>query len=114
MSLRWKSTVVRVVQSVQALQKARQRKIPTRPGVTFFSENDVWVYDARADTKVCPTCRIAETIEHFRGNNLRINFPNLVILDENTIGGPEPGGGGLVHPNCRCFLHRVIGVVVQI
>lgn len=106
--------MIRAVEAVLAV-KARQRiETPQIPNVTYFSENDVWLFNARSDTKVCPTCRAAETIEHFRGNNLRINFPNLVILDENTIGGPEPDGGGLVHPNCRCFLNRVIGVVEEV
>lgn len=96
------------MKAVQAVKAVRRRPRPMRR-VTYFSENDVWLFNARSDTKVCEMCRLAEEIGEFRGNNLRMNFPNLVILDENTIGGPEPDGKGLVHPNCRCFLTRFIG-----
>lgn len=111
--------VIRAVEAVVAVQKAERRiEEPQRPGVTYFSENDIWLFDTEATRSTgvgpCPTCLVAEVIEHFRGNNLRVNFPNLVILDENTIGGSEPDGGGLVHPHCRCFLNRVIGALVQV
>lgn len=105
------SQVINVVQVVKATQRILE---PQRRNVTYFSENDLWLFNAVMDTKVCQTCRIAERIEYFRGNNLRVNFPNLVILDEFTIGGPEADGGGLVHPHCRCFLVRVTGVTEQI
>ena len=114
MSLNLKAPLINAVLAVQAVEKAKKRVPPSRPGVTYFSENDVWLFNARSDTKVCMLCRIAEEIEHFRGNELRMNFPFLVILDENTIGGPEPDGGGLVHPNCRCYLSRLIGKIIEV
>jgi len=94
---------VRVISIVKAVQR-----IPKpRTGITFFSENDVWLYQAVMDTKVCPVCTVAEKIEQFRGNNLRINFPYLEILDVNTIQAN-------VHPNCRCLLVRVIGATEKV
>jgi hypothetical protein len=104
-------SITRLVRAVEAVRriKPEHRHEPGGPRVTFFSEWDVWLFDARLDSKTCPLCRVADDIGEFSGNNLRMNFPNLMILDVNTIGGPEPDGGGLVHPNCRCFLHRKIG-----
>ena len=68
---------------------------------TFFSELDVWLFDARLDSKTCPLCRVADEIGEFRGNNLRMNFPYLEIIDVGTIKAN-------VHPNCRCYLRRVM------
>lgn len=104
-------SIVSIVEVVRAVEAKQRIETPQRTGVTYFSENDVRLFDARADTKVCPLCRKYETAHQWRGNNLRAEFPYLVILDENTIGGPEPDGGGLVHPNCRCVLKRIIGSV---
>lgn len=102
-----------MVKAVEITGAIKRRSEPQRRDITYFSENDVWILDTYATRstggEICPTCRAAERIGQFRGNNLRMNFPNLVILDENTIGGPEPDGGGLVHPHCRCFLVRLIG-----
>jgi hypothetical protein len=44
----------------------------------------------------------------YRGNELRTLFPFHVILDLEMIGSPGVGGDGLVHPNCRCRLERVM------
>lgn len=100
--------LINVVEAIKSIERIPQ---PQRPRITYFSENDLWLFQASTHEPpdVCITCRTAETIEQFRGNHLRLNFPNLVILDDNTIGGPEPDGGGLVHPHCRCFLIRIIG-----
>ena len=98
--------IARVVEIVRAVE-AKRIDFPTRYGVTFFSENDVWLFDATLDSKVCKVCRVAEEIGEFRGNNLRLNFPYWEIIDENTI-LPH------VHPNCRCVLKRVIGKVVKV
>jgi len=100
--------LIRAVEAVQAVQKAKKRKPPTRPGVTFFSEADTWLFNARADTKVCRLCRLYEQWGEIRGDQLRTEFPYLKIIDENMIAGSEPDGRGLVHPNCRCFLTRLL------
>ena len=73
--------------------------------------HDVWLFDARSDTKVCPKC-LAYDGQIFHGNHLRARFPHLQILDVGTIGGKGPDGTGLVHPNCRCQLLRVMSAPV--
>ena len=105
MQLSIHTPMIRVVEVVKAIQRIPK---PIRPDVTFFSENDVWLFQARQDTKVCQLCQKYETAYQWRGNNLRLEFPYLTILDQNTIGGSEPDGDGLVHPNCRCRLVRLI------
>lgn len=91
-----------------AVQKAKRRIKPGHrhvPGetATFFSVHDVWLYQARSDTKVCPVCRENEIWSNlhggFRGDHLRAHFPWLEIQDVNTIKAN-------VHPNCRCLLVR--------
>ena len=105
-------SLTEVVQAVRAVQEAQKRISPEMPkwkGATFFSKQDVWLYDARMDSKVCSKCRQYEDIGQFLGSHIRLIFPYLTILDMNTIGGPEPGGDGLVHPHCRCRLRRKLG-----
>lgn len=102
------------VRAVHALREAKKRiDFPQRPKTTYFSGQDIWLYDARADFKVCPICLgyadQASSMGGFNGNYIRGLFPYLVILDENSIGGPGSGGDGLAHPNCRCRLIRFIG-----
>lgn len=101
--------------AIKIAQTAAKKRIdfPTRPGVTFFSGQDIWLFEARSDTKVCDQCRSyesqAEAMGGLNGNFIRALFPWLSRIDENTIGGPGEGGDGLVHPNCRCRLIRYIG-----
>ena len=104
------ATIIDVVEAVKAVQRI-QPEHRHQPGekTTFYSKHDIWLYDARMDSKVCPKCRYYEEIGQFLGNHIRLIFPNHKIQDVNTIGGPEPDGGGLVHPNCRCLLVRKIG-----
>ncbi len=102
-------SITEVVAVVQAVEGAKLRKdIPLRPGVTFFSKQDYWLYQEIQDERICQVCRANADIGVFNGLHLRARFPYLVILDENMIGGLESGGGGLAHPNCRCFLIRQI------
>ena len=105
MSGKFAAKLVEMVQAVEAV-----KRIPPgqRPGITYFSVYDVWLFQARSDTKVCDLCRHYEEWGEITGNMLRAEFRYLTILDENTIGGQEPDGGGLVHPNCRCYLMRQI------
>jgi len=108
--LKTKSIVdmVRIATVVEAVEEAKKRIPNVRTPTTFFSVHDVWLFQARMDTKVCPLCRAYETSNEWNGNVLRSEFPYLMILDENTIGGRD-GGDGLVHPNCRCRLVRKLG-----
>jgi len=80
-----------------------------RGKISFFSVNDMWDFDAVLDTRVCESCEELEG-SSWTGDFLRQPFPNLVILDENTIGGPDDGDG-LVHPNCRCRLRRQTQII---
>lgn len=68
---------------------------------TFFSEHDIWLYQAVIDSRVCPICTAHEETERFYGNHLRSTFPYLEIIDVQTIKVNA-------HPNCRCFLSRLI------
>jgi len=89
----------------ESLQRIPQ---PQRSGVTYYSELDTWLFHAIMDTRTCDLCRHYEDMEEIRGDQLRLEFPYHVILDENTIVGPAPDGSGLVHPNCRCYLTRLL------
>ena len=99
---------LQLIKIVKAVDAVKRRPVKAPANITFFSEEDVWVFQEVIDTKVCEICRTAARIEQFRGNNLRMNFPYLVILNMNEIGGGELDGNGLVHPNCRCRLVRVL------
>ena len=108
--------IIGTIQAVETLRENAAKKridFPVPKGLTFFSSEDVWLYEALADTKVCPDCQnyedMASQMGGFSGNFLRSLFPWLTVLDTGTIGGPGNGGDGLVHPNCRCRLVRYIG-----
>ena len=110
------TTITEVIRAVELyhLEEAKKRiDFPTRPGTTFFSGQDIWLYDARYDIKTCPVClgyvELASSMGGINGNYLRSLFPYLTILDEDTIGGPGNGGDGLSHPNCRCRMTRYVG-----
>lgn len=100
-----------MLDAVRAVQlvKARSRK-PSGWRMTFFSERDHWWFDGVLDARICPACKEMDWVRDFNGVHLRRDFPYLMILDPNTIGGPGPGGRGLVHPHCRCRLRRKIHV----
>ena len=103
--------VIAVVEAVKAVQRIQfeHRHEPGRTA-TFFSVHDVWLYDARADTKVCSACRANEDYSDahggFKGDHLRAHFPFLEIMDVGTIAAN-------VHPNCRCLLNRKMDVPVR-
>lgn len=113
MSISQQLQAVQATRAVIALGAQKRILEPQIPLITYFSEHDIWLFDVEAVRSTgegpCIICEIADRISQFRGNNLRMNFPNLVILDRDTIGGPEAGGGGLAHKNCRCLLIRLIG-----
>ena len=99
------SEYMAVVAAVLAFQE--KKWIPPDVKIPVFGKYDLWMYDAVLDNKLCLDCLEHEKQPRFLGSELRTKFPYMVVLDENTIGGPEPNGDGLVHPNCRCRLHRV-------
>lgn len=97
--------LIEIVEAVKATRRI-ERPLAAFPHATFFSNKDVWLFDARFDSKTCPLCRLFEDIGIFYGHTIRGIFPHLKILDVNTIGGEASDDTGLVHPNCRCQLHR--------
>ena len=100
--LAFRAPVIRAVEAVKAIQR-----IPEDATQSFFGAYDVWRYEGVADERLCEQCLEHLLQFYFLGNELRARFPYLTILDANTIGGSEPNGDGLVHPRCRCRLHRV-------
>lgn len=107
------SSLIQTVQVVEAVQSVliadAKSRIPKQLKgiVTFFSEHNLWYFQAILDEKVSKGCN-HHNGNVFPGTNLRFIWPYLTILNENLIGGPEPGGKGLEHPNCRCRLHRLL------
>lgn len=106
MSLKCLTEMMSAVHAVEAIQRIPQSTMfpPRYRIVTYFSEQDVWLYQAVMDNRVCPICKGHE--EHkgtgrFRGDHLRAKFPYLEIGDINTIQVN-------VHPNCRCYLTRLL------
>lgn len=81
--------------------KRIERPLAAFPRATFFSEHDVWLFVEVMDERTCPLCRRYAEHGDFHGNHLRLNFPRLKIEDVNTISAN-------VHPNCRCYLNRLL------
>ena len=105
--------VLNAVLAVQAIEGAQKRigiDVPTRPGVTYFSQKDIWLYQMNEIPTTCQDCKgyedLASSMGGLNGNFIRSLFPYLVIQGEDTIGGPGEGGKGLAHPNCGCLLVR--------
>jgi hypothetical protein len=91
------------VQVVLAVEKARQR-IPEGSHKTFFGLNDWWQYDKSDSPHMCHQCDFYGDIKFFNGTDIRTTFPELEIIDDDTI---NPN----VHPNCMCLLTRVLNSV---
>jgi hypothetical protein len=69
-------------------------------GNRYFSMEDLWIYIPHYDEKLCEECgEFALGIPFIPGNQLRRSFPDMEIIDENTVRAN-------VHPNCRCELIR--------
>jgi len=90
------SKLISIVKAVDAL-----KRIPHELRyVTFFSKEDVWVYHFVSDDRICERCRTYGMQEYFAGNELRKEFPDLVIQSTEVLYAS-------VHPNCRCYLTRL-------
>ena len=89
--------LIQIVEAVKAVQR-----IPSDVAdVTFFSESDVWLYNAIVDERLCDRCHAAQEIGVFLGDEIRRLFPRLEIMTAMLIMVN-------LHPNCRCFLYRLI------
>lgn len=94
----------------EAVEKARTRsrwsQSQTRPHgyeKTFFAQTDLWQYIPSWDAKQCDTCgEYALGVPFFSGDQIRGSFPNWEYSGDEDILYP------VIHPNCRCELHRVI------
>ena len=84
---------------VEAVRRIDRGEFPA--GITFFSVMDVWRYVAVLDGVTCEVCRQYEGFEEFTGAMLRSLFPFLEIVDTDLIMVNA-------HPNCRCYLERVM------
>lgn len=78
--------------------KATQRIPQELRRVTYFSIYDQWDMHMVYDNRTCERC--LPHLGSYSGNDLRITFPFLEIIDENLIYAH-------VHPNCRCYLMRI-------
>jgi hypothetical protein len=93
-----------VLVAVAAVHEARKRLgIDTRK--TFFGHYDVWTYIAEGpiDTN-CPKCMELDA-QDFMGSHLRQMFPDLMIMDEDTI-YPNVHQTLWGKPTCKCILRR--------
>ena len=106
MSHLWfRTPIIRAVQAVQVVEKARRRIPEEYKDHSFFGQYDIWRYEGIADQKLCERClnfflHGPKGSPYYVGTELRVNFPDLEIEGVNLI---MP----VVHPNCRCKLHRV-------
>jgi len=94
------SGIIEIVRIVEAVEAKKRLPFDVPKAITFFSKNDEWIFTAVIDNNVCHNCLQYEN-QPFTGNLLRTKFPNLEILDLETI---HPH----VHPNCRCHLDRIL------
>jgi len=94
-------SAVAVVSSVVAVDAVK--RIPPEYKRSFFGELDLWLYVVEDySERLCEECEAHAVTKVFRGTQLRSTFEYLRIEDEDMIYAG-------VHPNCRCYLYRVIG-----
>ena len=92
--------VLAVEESIQRINRAEY------PTLTYFSVHDHWQYFEQSDMRVCGTCHFNSTngtvdTDVFSGDWLRNLFPYLMLSGADRI-------EVLQHPNCRCYLKRVM------
>jgi hypothetical protein len=94
-----------MVDAVLAVHEARKRRVDFTTRKTFFGHYDVWTYIAEGplDTN-CPKCMELDA-QDFMGAHLRQMFPDLVIMDEDTI-YPNVHQTLWGKPTCKCVLRR--------
>ena len=87
------------------LAEASSRIPKALKGKSFFSMFDVWTYIAEGPIEEnCPKCMELDT-QDFQGSYLRAMFPDLVILDEDTI-YPNVHMTLWGKDTCKCILRR--------
>jgi hypothetical protein len=100
--------MLRAIQAVQVFQDKKwiPKELST---LSYFSVNDLWHYFAVSDERLCEYCDVNDGLD-ISGDILRGKFPDLEIIDENTI-YPHVhvtlGWKTQANDNCRCMLIRV-------
>lgn len=92
--------IVEAVVAVQSVFEATSRIPSGMRGLTFYGAGDEWLFLESGHKNMCDDCG-SFNLQIFSGRELRRLFPYHRILDANTI-------EALVHPNCSCFLVRVV------
>jgi hypothetical protein len=94
-----------MVEAVLSVHEARKRRVDFTTRKTFFGHYDVWTYIAEGplDTN-CPKCMELDA-QDFMGAHLRQMFPDLMIMDEDTI-YPNVHQTLWGKDTCKCVLRR--------
>ena len=104
-----------MIEIVQAVQLVEKTWVPDdlKRLYTFFSASDLWHYVGVSDDKLCDYCGINDGMD-LAGDVLRGKFPDLEIVDANTIYPHvhrhlvRQGIFGVwSKDSCRCVLIRV-------
>lgn len=97
--------MMQAVAAVAAVLEARKR-INIDTNKTFFGNYDFWMYIAEGplDTN-CDTCMTLDG-QDFVGMQLRSMFPDLVVMDEDTI-YPNVHQTLWGTETCKCVLRRL-------
>jgi hypothetical protein len=90
------------IQLIQITQKASKRIPETLQGPTYYSDNDLWLYEQSEHPNMCEECA-SYNLQQFSGSQLRTEFKWHEIIDVNFI-YPK------VHPHCFCGLVRLYPV----
>jgi hypothetical protein len=92
--------IVEAVAAVQVVGEAKSRIPVGLRGLTFYGEDDEWLFLQSGHPNMCNDCASYDG-DVYSGSELRSAFPYHTILDENTIAAS-------VHPNCSCLLMRAV------
>jgi len=102
---------LQAIRIIRAAKDALSRIPENLKHLVFFGLHDRWAYSSVDDNRRCKVCSSLQAMSPFHGTHLRQEVAGwlaatMIILDAYTIGGPDAGGDGMMHPNCRCRLRR--------
>ncbi len=92
--------IIEAAAAVQLFSEATRRISSWLSSITFYGENDQWLFLQSGHPNMCKDCASNNGVI-YSGDELRSIFPYHVILDTDTI-------AAYVHPNCTCLLLRAI------
>lgn len=84
--------IIEIVKAVKAVEAVQFHQ-------TMFGPNVFWQFETHKPNS-CERCLYYEGKGTFPGDTLNTLFPDLTIIDEDTIKVN-------LHPNCDCMLQRV-------